>query len=59
MSHHGNHLPPSEVATKFELSIEEVLRFCDQQSIPVIHGRIDHTLFGACLSAHPPAGLAA
>lgn len=45
MSHH---LTPERIAELYELKLEEVVRFCDQQSIPIWHGRIDRTLFEAC-----------
>jgi hypothetical protein len=43
--HHGHHLTPSEVARRSGLSEEEVLLLCAKTSVPVLHGRIDKSLF--------------
>lgn len=46
MSHsRANHVTPDELAARSGFSTEEVLTICQRESVPVLHGRIDASLF--------------
>lgn len=41
----GNHLTLEDLATRFGLSTDEAWGICLSESVPVVHGRIDRSLF--------------
>jgi len=41
----ANHLTPTELADEFDMKRQEVIARCVQMGIPILHGRIDKTLF--------------
>ncbi|GIK76731.1 MAG: hypothetical protein BroJett022_04210 [Actinomycetes bacterium] len=45
----ANHLTPTELADEFDMKRQEVIARCVQMGIPILHGRIDKTLFMASL----------
>lgn len=43
------HLTPSELADELEMQRREVIAKCWEMNVPILHGRIDRTLFEASL----------
>ena len=41
----ANHLTPTELADEVDMQRQEVIARCVQMGIPILHGRIDKTLF--------------
>jgi hypothetical protein len=41
----ANHLTPTELAEEVEMKRQEVIARCVQMGVPILHGRIDKTLF--------------
>ena len=41
----ANHLTPTELADEVQMKRQEVIARCVQMGIPILHGRIDKTLF--------------
>ena len=41
----ANHLTPTELADEVDMKRQEVIARCVQMGIPILHGRIDKTLF--------------
>lgn len=48
------HVPPSDLAREHGLDLEQLLDLCTQLSVPVIHGRIDKTLFELAMNDARP-----
>lgn len=58
----ANHLTPTELAQEVKMQRQEVIARCVQMGVPILHGRIDKTLFEASLRQqlkHEPNGRAA
>jgi predicted nuclease with TOPRIM domain len=54
----ANHLTPAELAEELQMERQEVIGKCVQLGIPILHGRIDRTLFETSLrNALPERGL--
>lgn len=45
----ANHLTPAELADALQMKRQEVIGKCVQMGIPILHGRIDRTLFESSL----------
>jgi hypothetical protein len=45
----ANHLTPSELAREAGLERKEVLLKCLENGVPIFRGRIDKSLFMACI----------
>ena len=45
----ANHLTPAELADEVDMKRQEVIARCVQMGIPILHGRIDKTLFTTSL----------
>ena len=45
------HLTPTELAHEMDMQRREVIAKCWQLNVPILHGRIDRTLFEASLRA--------
>lgn len=45
----ANHLTPTELAEETKMKRQEVIARCVQMGVPILHGRIDKTLFEASL----------
>jgi hypothetical protein len=45
----ANHLTPAELADELQMKRQEVIGKCVQMGIPILHGRIDRTLFESSL----------
>jgi hypothetical protein len=45
----ANHLTPTELADEMQMKRQEVIGKCVQMGIPILHGRIDRTLFKTSL----------
>lgn len=45
----ANHLTPSELADQLRMDQQEVIGRCVEMGIPILHGRIDRTLFESTL----------
>jgi predicted nuclease with TOPRIM domain len=45
----ANHLTPAELAEEMQMERQEVIGKCMQMGIPILHGRIDRTLFETSL----------
>ena len=45
----ANHLTPTELAAEINMQRQEVIARCMQMSVPILHGRIDKTLFETSL----------
>ena len=45
----ANHLTPDELADEVEMQRQEVIAKCVQMGVPILHGRIDKTLFVSSL----------
>ncbi len=39
------HLTPDELSDALGMKSREVIRMCQEESVPILHGRIDKTLF--------------
>ena len=39
------HLTPDELSDALGLKSKDVIRMCQEESVPILHGRIDKTLF--------------
>lgn len=52
----ANHLTPTELAEEVQMKRQEVIAKCVEMGIPILHGRIDKTLFATSLrQLHPQA----
>jgi hypothetical protein len=50
----ANHLTPTELAEEVQMKRQEVIARCIEMGIPILHGRIDKTLFATSLrQLHP------
>lgn len=47
------HLTPSELADEMDMQRREVIAKCYELNVPILHGRIDRTLFEASLRQMP------
>jgi hypothetical protein len=47
----ANHLTPEELSNELGIELDEVIRVCIEEAIPIYQGRIDKTLFQAHLEA--------
>lgn len=47
------HLTPSELADEMDMQRREVIAKCWEMNVPILHGRIDRTLFEASLRRAP------
>ena len=47
----SNHLTPTELAEEMEMQRREVIAKCWELNVPILHGRIDRSLFEASLRA--------
>lgn len=45
------HLTPTELAEELEMNRREVIARCWELNVPILHGRIDRSLFEASLKA--------
>ncbi len=45
----ANHLTPTELADEVDMKRQEVIARCVQMGVPILHGRIDKTLFQSSL----------
>ncbi len=45
----ANHLTPTELAEEAQMKRQEVIAKCMEMGIPILHGRIDKTLFATSL----------
>ena len=45
----ANHLTPTELADEAQMKRQEVIAKCLEMGIPILHGRIDKTLFATSL----------
>lgn len=45
----ANHLTPTELADELQMKRQEVIGKCVQMGVPILHGRIDRTLFESSL----------
>lgn len=45
----ANHLTPTELADEVQMKRQEVIARCVQMGIPILHGRIDKTLFATSM----------
>ena len=45
----ANHLTPAELADEVDMKRQEVIARCVQMGVPILHGRIDKTLFTTSL----------
>ena len=45
----ANHLTPEELADEVQMQRQEVIAKCLEMGIPILHGRIDKTLFTASI----------
>lgn len=39
------HLTPDELSDALGITSKDVIRMCREESVPILHGRIDKTLF--------------
>lgn len=53
----ANHLTPSELADEMRMKRQEVIGKCVEMHVPIVHGRIDKSLFRSSLR-HADAGSA-
>ncbi len=45
----ANHLTPTELAEETHMKRQEVIAKCMEMGIPILHGRIDKTLFATSM----------
>jgi len=45
----ANHLTPTELAGEVKMQRQEVIAKCVELGVPILHGRIDKTLFASSL----------
>jgi hypothetical protein len=45
----ANHLTPSELAEELRMKRQEVIGKCVEMGVPILHGRIDKSLFRSSL----------
>ncbi len=45
----ANHLTPEELADEVKMKQQEVISKCVEMGVPILHGRIDKTLFTGSL----------
>ena len=45
----ANHLTPTELADEVDMKRQEVIARCVQMGVPILHGKIDKTLFQTSL----------
>ena len=53
----ANHLTPDELSKEVGMELDDVIRICVEEAVPIYHGKIDKTLFQAqleALDAFPP-----
>lgn len=50
------HLTPTELADELDMQRREVIAKCWEMNVPILHGRIDRSLFEASLRAYEPSG---
>lgn len=50
------HLTPAKLADRHGITVEELHELCERLGVPVVHGRIDRSLFEAALRAHSDPG---
>jgi hypothetical protein len=53
----ANHLTPDELSKEVGMDMDDVIRICVEEHVPIYHGKIDKTLFRAQLAS--PLHLAA
>jgi hypothetical protein len=50
----ANHLTPAELADQLRMNQQEVVGKCVELGVPILHGRIDRTLFETSLRNRAP-----
>jgi hypothetical protein len=50
----ANHLTPAELADQLRMNQQEVVGKCVEMGVPILHGRIDRTLFETSLRNRGP-----
>lgn len=50
----ANHLTPAELADQLRMNQQEVVGKCVEMGVPILHGRIDRTLFETSLRKPEP-----
>jgi hypothetical protein len=50
----AHHLTPSELAEQLQMNQQEVIGKCVEMGVPILHGRIDKTLFETSLDTSSP-----
>jgi hypothetical protein len=50
----ANHLTPAELADQLRMNQQEVVGRCVEMGVPILHGRIDRTLFETSLRNRGP-----
>jgi len=55
MAHRRHHLTLSDLAEREQISEEELRRRLASYGIPILHGRIDRSLYELCRRAEPDA----
>jgi hypothetical protein len=50
----ANHLTPSELADQLQMKQQDVVGKCVEMGVPILHGRIDRTLFETSLRNRGP-----
>ncbi|HVC06224.1 MAG TPA: hypothetical protein VND98_01380 [Solirubrobacterales bacterium] len=50
----ANHLTPTELAEELHMQRQEVIGKCMQMGVPILHGRIDRSLFLTSLRQPAP-----
>ena len=50
----ANHLTPAELADQLRMNQQEVVGKCVEMGVPILHGRIDRTLFETSLRKRGP-----
>lgn len=53
----ANHLTPTELAEQTQMKRQEVIAKCMQLGVPILHGRIDKTLFASSLREYQARGV--
>lgn len=51
----ANHLTPTQLAGEVGMDRQEIIDKCLEMGVPILHGRIDKTLFLATLSERQPS----
>ncbi len=49
------HMTPDELSDALGMNSKDVIRLCHEESVPILHGRVDKTLFMYSMKAagHP------